>query len=341
MKFYINNHTDPFFNLAAEEYFMSNAKEDIILLWRNDKTVVIGKNQNAFSEINFDFTNEHNIKVVRRLTGGGAVFHDLGNLNYTFISVPDGKFSNKKNGIDFAHFCKPIINALCALGINARLSGRNDIVVDTNEGERKISGNAECVKDSKTLHHGTLLFSADLSKLSGALNPSRKKLESRGISSVKSRVANLSELLSPKTLESIPDVTAFSNYIAKYLSLEFGISPCILDENQEKEISALSIEKYSLDSWNLHRFGSFLQSSSAKFNFGEITVMFTVKEGYIQKLDISGDFFGTKDISLLTEKLIGVEYSREKISKSLKELKISDYIYGADCNLLVDTILMN
>ncbi len=338
MKLYINTHTDPYFNLASEEYLLTHADDDIIMLWRNEPSVIIGKNQNAFAEINFDFTNENNIKVVRRLTGGGAVFHDLGNVNFTFISPSGGRLASgiREGGLDFAHFTAPIINALRSLGIDASLSGRNDIVVSTEDGERKVSGNAQCVVDGVTLHHGTLLFSAELSRLQGALNVDPAKLKSKGIASVRSRVANIRDLLDNGT--SMADAAAFVTFLSEWLSHEFACTAEEFTGQMENDIARLVKSKYSTDAWNLHRFGSFEKKRHKRCDFGTVEVLFSVKDGIIAELAISGDFFGVRDVSELADLLRGVEYSRAAIEEKLQKIQICDYINGADSGILTDLL---
>ena len=338
MKIYINTHTDAYFNLAAEEYMLTRADEDIIMLWRNEPAVIIGKNQNAYAEINFDFTNENNIKVVRRLTGGGAVFHDLGNVNFTFISPRGSELAEgiREGGLDFAHFTKPIINALRSLGVDAELSGRNDIIVKTADGERKVSGNAQCVVDGVTLHHGTLLFSAELSRLKGALNVDPTKLKSKGIASVRSRVANICELLSDDT--QLSDVCAFENYLAEWLSREFSCEAEILSPDMEAAINALVQRKYSTNEWNLRRFGNFELQRRRRFDFGSVEASFTVKDGVISEIVIGGDFFGVRDAFELADSLRGTEYSRTAVEKKLNEIAVGEYINGANSENITDLL---
>ncbi|HRC66441.1 MAG TPA: lipoate--protein ligase family protein, partial [Bacteroidales bacterium] len=147
--FCINNqNTNPYFNLASEEYLLKNYEEDVFMLWRNEPSIIIGKHQNALAEINIEYVKENHIKVVRRITGGGAVFHDLGNLNFTFIS----NSPNSKPVMNFKKYTQPIVDVLVNLGVDARFEGRNDIVIDG----KKISGNAECVYKNRFLHHGTI-----------------------------------------------------------------------------------------------------------------------------------------------------------------------------------------
>ena len=341
MKLYINKSTDPYFNLAAEEYLLKNSKEDIIMLWRNSPAVIIGKNQNAFAEINFDFVREHGIKVVRRMTGGGAVFHDLGNVNYTFISPEGGRLSKgvREGGLDFEHFTRPIISALSELGVRALLSGRNDIIVNTPDGERKVSGNAQCVVDGTTLHHGTLLFSAQLGKLSGALNVSDSKLKSKGIASVRSRVANIFDLLPSEMREKVPDVEAFTERIAECLEAEFGEIREEFSQDIMAGVEALKRDKYCTDEWNLCRFGDFSTKRAARFDYGSVEIYFEVEAGRISKIEFGGDFFGVEDVSGLSEVLVGTEYSREAIGAKLEDCGISRLISGASASEITNLLL--
>ncbi|PKP15313.1 MAG: lipoate--protein ligase, partial [Bacteroidetes bacterium HGW-Bacteroidetes-22] len=184
-----DSNTDPYFNLAADEYVMKNFKEDCFMLWRNEPSIIVGKHQNTLAEINVDYVKENSIKVVRRITGGGAVFHDLGNLNFTFI-----RNSEEGAQVDFRKFTQPIIDVLQKIGINAVFEGRNDLTIDG----KKFSGNAEHVWKKRTLHHGTLLFSAVITDLSAALKVNPLKFNDKAVKSVRSRVTNISEHLKEK-----------------------------------------------------------------------------------------------------------------------------------------------
>ena len=183
MKYFRLKSTCPYLNLAIEEYMFKHSQDEVFILWQNEPTVVIGKNQNAFAEINMDYLREKNIKIARRITGGGAVFHDLGNVNYTYIS-------KSKVGINFEYYSKPIIETLRDMGVCVHLSGRNDLL--TEDG-RKISGSAEYTANGRTLHHGTLLFDAHLDTLSSVLNVDPEKLRANAVKSTRSRVANIKE----------------------------------------------------------------------------------------------------------------------------------------------------
>ena len=340
MKLYLNTHIDPFFNLAAEEHLITHAADDIIMLWRNEASVIIGKNQNAYAEINLDFTEKNGIKVVRRLTGGGAVFHDLGNVNFTFISPKGGALAEgiREGGLDFAHFTRPIIEALGSLGINAKLSGRNDVIVECEDGERKVSGNAQCVIDGTTMHHGTLLYSASMERLQGALNVDASKLKSKGIASVKSRVANIRELLSDELAEKVGDAEGFMAFLGDYLSHEFCVWAQPFSAEDEREITALADSKYKTDAWNLRRFATFEHSVKRRFDFGTLEVSMRVEDGVIADMSIVGDFFGVRDISELSAQLCGAPLVRGAIIERLGGVVVSEYVSGARARDIADLL---
>lgn len=310
MKFLLLHSTDPYHNLAVEEYLFDKTQDNIFILWQNDKTVVIGKNQNINCELDFDFVNRNEIKVARRITGGGAVYHDLGNLNYSFIS------STGKEGIDFAYFTKPIIDALSALGVDARLTGRNDIEVEG----KKISGNAQYSKNGRTLHHGTLLFDTDLSVLSSALHVDEEKIKSKAIKSTRSRVTNL------KSLIPIKNINEFIDYLCCFIINKY--SPEVITEPTDKFVEELEQRNKSED-WLFPKssyLSTFTVKKKKKYDFGIVDIELSMSGDIISDVKIYGDFFGTKDISELSAKLSG--NSIDKIDKILKDIKLSDYILG-------------
>lgn len=333
MIIYRSDCTEPYLNMATEEYLLSSAgDEDIFMLWRNEPAVIIGQNQNAYAEIDREFAERRGIKVVRRLTGGGAVFHDLGNLNYTFIS------SDVEGGsLNFARFCTPIIDAISALGLNASLSGRNDITV----GGAKISGTAQCVRNGHVMHHGTLLWDADLSGMSGVLRPNPAKLSSKGIKSVRSRVCNLSQLYREATAEGrvpgdrprIDSVTDLRDYLESCI----GGTVRRFTPEQTCEIERLAREKYSTWEWNYGRSKEYKTEREKYFPFGLVTVRMTLDRGKIDAISVGGDFFGVKPISELEARLCGVKYLREEICDALSD--IGNYISGAVADDIADLIM--
>jgi lipoate-protein ligase A len=316
MDIYRNDNTDPAFNLAAEEYLAdSYAGDGLFMLWRNAPSVIIGRNQNAYAELDLAFAEKHGIKVVRRLTGGGAVFHDLGNVNYTFISRLDDAGT-----LNFPRFCGPVIEALRGLGVDAELSGRNDITV----GGRKVSGTAQCVRGGRVLHHGTLLWSADFSYMEKVLRPDPSKLQSKGIKSVGSRVANLRDLL-PEGAPLSRDSGAAD--LMDYLFSRFGGEPLRFTDGQTEAIAALAEKKYSSWEWNMGSSRGFSCRRSRRFPFGRVEVAFDADRGLITSVSVSGDFFGTRPVSGLEARLTGVRPEYAAVLEAVPDA--GEFISGA------------
>ena len=314
MRVIYHRSTDPFFNLAAEEYLLECSPDDVFMIWRNDRCVVIGKNQNTWREVDPDYAREANIAVVRRLTGGGAVFHDLGNVNYTFIT-PGGN-------IDFAEFASPIIRALASLGVDARLGGRNDLVVSMPDGfEHKISGSAACVRRTpfgeRRMHHGTLLYSADLTSMARVLTPDDEKLRSKGVKSVRSRVANIRPL-SPRLADV--DAERFAQTLADFGAVGLGAEAGDLTEAEKAAICALADEKYRTWEWNWVQAPAFSVKKSARFPCGTVTVEYNAERGAIADISITGDFFSESDVSELCDRIRGSRAERGSLIAALSDM---------------------
>lgn len=329
---YRTDVTDPYFNLAMEEYLIDTAgDEELFILWRNEPSVIIGRNQNAFSELDVSFAREHGIKVVRRLTGGGAVFHDLGNINYTFIS-PDVEGGS----LNFARFCEPIVRALRALGLDASLSGRNDILAEG----RKVSGTAQCVRSGHVMHHGTLLWDADFSTMEGVLRPDTEKLSAKGIKSVRSRVGNIRSLLAEIGDERRSDVPAPDSVLGlgEYLYSSFPNAPVPLSARQLEEIGALADAKYRTWDWNFGSSKQYAAERRRRFPFGSVCIRYTLSGGIIEEIDISGDFFGAGSVQQLCSCLVGTRCEREALLSALGGVT-GEYIFGASDEELADMLL--
>jgi len=313
----INNSKDSYFNLALEEYFLKikDLKEDLLILWQNDPTIVIGKNQNTYEELNFDYVEKNHIKVVRRLSGGGAVYHDSGNLNYTIIKNDGNLYKN-----DFRFFAVPVVLCLKKLGVDAIFNGRNDILIDG----KKFSGNAQYFYNDKVLHHGTLLFSSDLSVLAKALHVKEEKLESRGIKSVKSRVTNIIDYLREEvTLNNFQE----SLTISMFEENKAAIKNYILTDDDILLITQLRDSKYNTWEWNYGESPKMTYQKEIRVDAGSLTLTMEIKSGFIEKIRIYGDFFEAKPIEELEKMLINKKYEKTEIETLLRNINISDYIH--------------
>ncbi len=302
-----NNSLNPYFNLALEEYILKilNLDDDVLMLWRDDNSIIVGKHQNTIEEINDEFVKENNIKIARRITGGGAVYHDLGNLNFSFI-LKDKNIST----FEMKKFAIPVVNALEKLNIFADISGRNDITIEG----KKISGTAQAIHKNKILYHGTLLFDSDLSVVSNALNVKFDKIKSKGIKSVRSRVTNIKDYLKQDI-----DILEFKSIIKKYF-FPYGVNEYILSAEDLKKIEELRDNKFS--TWD-YIYGSspkFNYSNSKRFSGGMVEVFLFVENGIISTCNIYGDFLGESNVDL-NKLFVGIRYDQKEILNVLNEFK--------------------
>lgn len=317
---YIDNQsTDPHFNLALEEYSLKHLsdKNDYFILWQNRPSVIIGRNQNTIEEVNQDYIKANEINVVRRLSGGGAVYHDLGNLNFTFIVN-----SNNTSPHNFEFFTKPVINALSKLGIEAKFTGRNDIVID----DKKFSGNAQYYYKNRVLHHGTILFNSNLSVVQSTLNVKQDKIQSKGVKSVKSRVTNIYPYLTEPL-----SINQFKNYLVSSILGEKGIknSQYLLEQSDIEKINKLMEERYLRWEWNYGQSPKFDVEKHNRYDFGGLDIRLNVVKGVISDCRIFGDFFGNSDISVLEELLRGQKYDIDAIRPLIDSLELHSYIRDA------------
>lgn len=310
--------TDPRVNLAIEEYLLTNLdveKDSYLLFYINQPSIIIGRNQNTIEEINTDFVEENDIIVVRRLSGGGAVYHDLGNLNFSFITKDDGESFN-----NYKKFTQPVVDALSNLGVLAELSGRNDILVEG----KKVSGNAQYATKGRMFSHGTLMFDLNIDNVVNALKVKKDKIESKGIKSVRSRVTNILPFLKEKiTIEQ------FKQEILKSI---FGSTDKInyydLTEEDWKKIYEISQNRYQKWEWNYGKSPRFNIQKTERFPSGGIDIRLEVNKGIIEEIKIYGDFFGIGDVSDIEQLLLNTPYSRDGIDEKLRDVNISHYFGG-------------
>jgi lipoate-protein ligase A len=308
MRFFINNETDPAYNLALEETLFRKFPEPFLMLWRNRSSVIVGKNQNTLAEVDAAFAEEHHITVIRRITGGGAVYHDIGNVNYSLL-IPE----RHPESDSFSHFARPIVEALQKMGIPARFSGRNDIEAEG----RKISGSAQCCSGNRTLFHGTLLFDADLDMLSKVLTPGKIKIEAKGIRSVRARVGMIKEYLPRLSVEG------FIQALALQLNVTAGPVEKI-PEAFVKEAQALADSRYRTWEWNWGYPFECTWENSAKFPAGVVTLKIRAVNSRIEEARIEGDFFG--DPAPLEKALQGALLRRCAAAERLAETAVEEHI---------------
>lgn len=312
---FVNNKgiTDPAINLAMEEYVLRQLprEEDYLIFYINEPSIIIGRNQNTMEEIHPQYVEEHGIHVVRRLSGGGAVYHDLGNLNFSFVTNDDGRsFHN------YRKFTEPVVQALRKLGVEAELTGRNDLQV----GERKISGNAQFSFKGRMFSHGTLLFDSNMDNVASALNANPEKFVSKSSKSVRSRVANISEFLKePLT------ITKFKDKLLE--SIFDGSTPkeYPLTDEDWSAIRKLADERYRNWDWNYGRSPEFNVRKVKRLSAGTFDIRLVVEKGKIENAVLYGDFFGVGDAKEFANKLIGVRYDAKSLASFLDSVDLTHY----------------
>lgn len=329
--YFLNNTdiTDPRTNLALEEYCLRHLDmdEQYLLFYINEPSIIIGRNQNTVEEINADYVRDHSVHVVRRVSGGGAVYHDTGNLNFSFITRYDRNFLN-----NFKKFTEPVIDALRAIGVAAELTGRNDIVADG----RKISGNAQYSSGRAMLSHGTLLFASDIDAVVWALNVDAGKIESKGLKSIRSRVANISEFL-----QKPMDMADFRAYLLETIFAPFGgVREFPLTDAHWEGVHALAESKYRTWEWNYGRSPKFNIQRVRRFDIGQIDARLEVEAGgIIRSAAIFGDFLGHGDVGDIESRLTGVQYRSSAISEALMDIDIPACFGGLSRQAFVDLLV--
>lgn len=324
---YINsNSTSPYFNFALEEYLLTQKDlddDEIFLFWRTNPTIMVGRYQNTFSEINEKYVRENNVNVVRRNSGGGTIYTDMGAWQFTFIEK-----NYKEEGISFDKFTGPIVEALQKQDVDAHFNSRNDLLI----GNRKFSGNAQYRKDNAILHHGSILFNTDIQAMVESITVAEDKIIAKGIKSVRERVINISEVMKDNiTSENFRDIMLDS--------LLKNSTTYTLTKEDIKSINKIQKEKFESWDWNYGKNPIFNISRYKRFNGGRVDFKLNVKKGIIKNCKIEGDFFLSGEISILEESFIDCKYVREDISKLLDTLDIENYFYKITKDDLLECII--
>ena len=326
MRYIKNTSTNPYYNMAFDEYCLESLSidEPVFFLWQNRPAVIVGFNQEVNTEVNLDYLKENGIDLVRRVTGGGAVYHDLGNLNYTIV----GRSEDLER--DYPEYASIMAKALQKLGVPATLSGRNDILVEG----RKVSGFAKRVCKNRLMVHGTLKYNVDVDVLTKVLNPSNTKLQSKGIASVRSRVANLCEYL-----PNVPDIQTFSKQLEEILSHHYQDTEYQLSEEDLANIQQLTDKKFATWEWNYGRSPKATLTHSARLACGTVEIHLTLAENRISSCRFGGDFLGNLPATDLESALIEIIYDTENIRKRLSSFTIGAYFDGVTMEELIRLIL--
>jgi lipoate-protein ligase A len=310
----LSENTDPCFNLASEEVLLKSRSEEYFLLYRNRPSIVIGKHQNTLAEINLPFVEENGINVVRRISGGGTVFHDLGNLNFAFItSGREGEL------VDYHRHTRPIIAGMKKMGLDVTLGKRNELLL----GQKKISGTASHVFKQRALHHGTLLFSSEMTDLSRALKVKAGKFKDRAVKSVRSEVTNIREHLVHKM-----EMDDFQKRLFEYVMDSMEGTLYQYSENDLSQITALSETKFSSWEWNFGYSPRYQFTKTFGYGEAEISIHMNVEKGVITVINVEGDFLGSRDIQALEELLEGTIHDPQTIRMRLSGIKVEEYIEG-------------
>ena len=329
MIYYISKTHDTAFNIALEEYCFKKLKDEdeIFLLWINEPSIIVGKYQNTIEEINTEYTREKGIHVIRRISGGGAVYHDLNNLNYTIISNRD----KGQEGFNFKEFSKPIIETLAELGVKAEFTGRNDLEIDG----QKFCGNAQAYIKDRVMHHGCLLFNVDFSALGDALKVSKDKIESKGVKSVRSRVTNiLPHLKTPITVEE------FGDKIMEYMKKQYPDMKEYVFSKEELDYIAKRAEVKRSWEWNYGESPEFNITRGKRFKNGKIQIFATVENSRIKNIRFYGDFFGkNEDLNEIENLLKNVKYTAEDVKEKLESIDIGEYFSKFTVDEIVEVIV--
>ncbi|WP_394706696.1 lipoate--protein ligase [uncultured Draconibacterium sp.] len=307
----INNN--PFYCLATEEYLLKNFDDNIFMLWQSDKTVVVGKHQNALGEVNYRYVRENDITVARRISGGGTVYHDAGNVNFAFI-----KNVKSPAEISFKQFTEPVVEALAQLDIEATTSGRNDLLIKG----LKISGNAEHVFKNRVLHHGTLLFNSDLENLGNSIKVIPGKYTSKAVQSNRSKVANIAPFLKNEM-----NIEAFIDFIIGVQLKKEGAESYTISAEDEEVITKLVGEKFTTWDWRWGYSPKYTFTNKAEIDGRTLEIYLEVKKGHIENANLQGNYFVEPYTTELSALLVGKQHFYDAIRDVLKT-ENEDLIYA-------------
>lgn len=317
MKYIVNKSNNPAYNIALEAYAFREllSEDEIFILWINEPAIIIGKHQNTIQEINKEYIDAHGIHVARRLSGGGAVYHDLNNLNYTIISN-----KSEEGAFDFKTFSQPVLETLADLGVKAEFTGRNDLEIKG----KKFCGNAQAYYKGRMMHHGCLLFDVDMTVLGDALKVSKDKIESKGIKSVRARVTNILDELPEKIT-----VNEFSDKIlAKMKETYPDMTEYVLSEDELAKIQKSADEQFGNWDWVYGKAPEYTIERNVRYPAGKINTFANVEKSIIKNIKIYGDFFGIKDVQDIEELLVGTRYENKDVLEKLKTIDTTQYFSG-------------
>lgn len=321
MIFIDNQSRDGAYNHALEEYLIKNLKRELFMIWQNDNTVLLGRNQNPYKEVNWDYMNEIGAKLVRRPSGGGCIYTDKNIVQYTIIT--------KKEEDSLRKFTEPVVNYLNEKGVKAEFTGRNDIIVDG----RKISGNAQYKDRELMIHHGSIIYqdsSIDIGKL---LTPAKLKLAKKSLTSVKSRITSLKSMMNM-------DISMFIEELKNYIKTYYHINEnYVLSADELEKVEEIRKNKYANDEWTYGRYGKFDKVHSFMNDACVMDIYLKEKNNLIEDIRIDGDYFGEKAKEELENIFVGVKLEKDDLERALSGIDMSEYIEGITKDELAENIL--